>query len=80
MIGAILDITERKQAEDELRKFNEELDQRVKQRTAELEEKNKELERFNKLFVNRELRMVELKERIGELEKHNRESDERTGT
>lgn len=40
----------------------------VNQRTAELDEKNKELERFNKVFVNRELRMMELKEKIKELQ------------
>jgi len=36
---------------------------------AELEEKNQQLEQFNKLFVDRELRMVELKERIEALGK-----------
>jgi hypothetical protein len=40
----------------------------VKQRTTELEEKNTELYKMNRLFVNRELRMVELKQRIRELE------------
>jgi hypothetical protein len=34
-----------------------------------LEEKNAELHRMNRLFVGRELRMAELKERISELEK-----------
>jgi len=55
--------------------MNEQLEQRVQERTAEvvaksdeLKQKNRELERFNKLFVNRELRMVELKKRISELE------------
>jgi PAS domain S-box-containing protein len=62
------DITERKLAEQKLRRLNEELDQRVRDRTAELEGKNRELERMNKLFVGRELRMVELKEKIKELE------------
>ena len=40
----------------------------MKERTAEIEEKTAKLERLNKLFVGRELRMKELKERIKELE------------
>ena len=35
---------------------------------ADLEEKNAELERLNRLFVGRELRMHELKVRVAELE------------
>jgi transcriptional regulator with GAF, ATPase, and Fis domain len=52
----------------DLRELSEVLEQRVMKRTAELEDKNRELERFNRIFVGRELRMVELKERIRELE------------
>jgi PAS domain S-box-containing protein len=62
------EIEKRQRTQEELEQLNEELEQRVKERTAELEEKNAELHKMNRLFVGRELRMVELKERIKELE------------
>ncbi len=49
LIGTAIDITERKQAEEELK------------------QKMKQLERFNKVAVDRELRMIELKREINEL-------------
>lgn len=63
------ELTERKKAEEELRRLNEELDQRVRERTSELSKKNATLETMNRFLVGRELRMIELKERIAELEK-----------
>jgi len=61
---------EKKQQETErvLHQWNDELERGVRERTRELEEKNAELDRLNRLFVGREVRMTSLKERIRELE------------
>lgn len=63
------DVTSLRRTQEELNRMNRELEERVQARTTELAEKNLELEKFNKLFVGRELRMIELKERIRQLDK-----------
>ena len=63
-------ITERKKTELELQNYREHLEELVKERTHELEEKNAKLDRINQLFVGRELRMKELKEEIENLKKN----------
>lgn len=53
----------------ELREMTENLEAQVSARTKELQDKISELERFQKLAVGRELKMIELKHAIGELER-----------
>ena len=76
MMTLVAALTERDRAEEELRGLNATLERRVAERTKTLEEQaqevvhsNSELERFNRVAVGREERMVELKRRINELSK-----------
>lgn len=52
---------------EELEEFAEGLNNQVKERTSELRERLDELERFHKLVVGREMKMLELKKEIKEL-------------
>ncbi|MBI9037453.1 MAG: PAS domain S-box protein [Bacteroidales bacterium] len=58
------DITERKNAEKELLKHRERFEELVNERTKELEEKNKELDRALKVFVGRELTIKNLQNKV----------------
>ena len=74
-------ITERKKAEEELKKHQEQLEELVEERTNELQseigerkeaeqelrKQTEELEFFNKAMVDREMRIIELKEEINGL-------------
>jgi PAS domain S-box-containing protein len=61
------DVSEQKQAEEELRDHQDHLEDMVKERTAELEKTMKQAQQFNKMAIDRELRMIELKKEINEL-------------
>ena len=56
------------EAKNKLQEQSKHLEEEVVERTKELNMKVEELERFNELAVGRELKMVELKKKIRELE------------
>ncbi len=64
LIGVIRDISERKQAEEELLKIKNDLEIMVEEKTKELKERIAELERFYDATIDRELRMKELRDEI----------------
>lgn len=61
------DVTQTKNDAEELKKHREHLEDLVKERTNELEDKNKKLEEFNNLFVGREFRIKELRDVVQDL-------------
>jgi PAS domain S-box-containing protein len=63
MLGVVQDITDRKQAEQEIRKLNEELEQRVLARTTELTHANKQLREEISRRIRLEKEVLEISER-----------------
>ena len=61
------DISAQKQAQKELIEYQNELESQVDERTRELEKKVKQAEFFNKMSIDRELKMIELKKEINDL-------------
>ncbi|NRD20382.1 PAS domain S-box protein [Winogradskyella eckloniae] len=68
---AVVDNTEKKITEQELENYRNNLEELVALRTEEVNSKNAQLERMNKLFVGREIRMRELKDIIKTLKNKN---------
>ncbi|NOR75005.1 MAG: PAS domain S-box protein [Draconibacterium sp.] len=64
----IIDVSERKEVEEELKTHRNNLEELVSKRTEELEDKNQELDHALKVFVGREYKINELQERIRILE------------
>ena len=75
LMTSMTDITDRKRAEGALQKAHDELEDNIAERTSELtvanaslKDKNRELEHYRELFVDREFRIKELRDKIKELE------------
>lgn len=66
-LEVFLDITEKKAAENELLDLKNSLEEKVIEKTKELNERIEDLERFHEATINREIRMKELKEEIKKL-------------
>ncbi len=64
MMGVCFDVSEIKKAEAMLKEHSGQLEKLVTERTRELQEKNKDLENMNEVFVGREFRIKELKEKV----------------
>jgi nitrogen-specific signal transduction histidine kinase len=69
IIIAIEDFTTRKKLEKKLANNAKKLETKVEERTTELTDQIKKLEVLNKIMVNRELKMVELKKEIENLKR-----------
>lgn len=72
IILAIEDVTDKKQLENKLAEYTKELEVKVAKRTAELEDQIKELERVNTIMLDRETKMIELKDENDKLRKAGR--------
>jgi C4-dicarboxylate-specific signal transduction histidine kinase len=69
-VEAVLEIRTKARTR-ELSELAGSLEGKVKERTAELQKRIDELEKFHQLTVGRELKMIELKEKIRDFEKKN---------
>lgn len=69
LAGTVAVVTKNALLFEALQQQSDTFEEQVRIRTLDLESKNTELQRFNKLFVDREFRIKELKDRVRELEK-----------
>lgn len=64
VLGVSRDVTVIKQSELQAKEINQMLEEKVKTRTVDLEQANKELAEINELFLGREARILELKDEL----------------
>lgn len=76
IVLAMEDITVRKELEEKLAKYTKGLEVKTSEQTGKLVSQVNELELLNKLMVGRELKMIELKKRIKDLTKKDKENEE----
>jgi len=69
----VTDISIRKKAEEELKNLNKVLEEKIAEKTSELQGRVTELERFYKATIDREFRIKELNDHIVSLEKELKE-------
>lgn len=68
LLSLCRDITARKKAERAELRYKDQLENEVARRTAQLQGKNRELQKLNDLFIGRESRIKELREKIKQLD------------
>jgi PAS domain S-box-containing protein len=76
VFGVSRDISQIKNAEEELIRSRDELEKVVTERTKELKGKIEELEKINEIMTGRELKMIELKDEIRKLKEQKKETDQ----
>ncbi|MCF7920099.1 MAG: PAS domain S-box protein [Candidatus Cloacimonetes bacterium] len=67
----IRDVTIQQETATRLDEYKNNLEEKIKERTHQLEDKNKELRELNAVFIGREFRIKELREKIKEMESRN---------
>lgn len=70
MLLAMEDVTKQKLLEDQLKAYTKRLTQEVARRTAQLEARVKELEKLNKVMMDRDARLNELERELNQLKKN----------